>query len=561
MERASEYLTRLRQLGGGEDELDVELLFPESIGRQLVEGRLREAVPGEAFELESGSQLDEDDDWLVSFPNIPSIGNEGFGFSFGRALGREVGAEMGNFLPVDSLYGEDAVARSTKSVLSNGCGTTRTDHRKNGWPHRETRTARAWRRSRGDGVRIASIDTGYTRHDELDGCLDIDRGVNVVEGGSDASDRFSGAFWRFPGHGTTTKSVIASRGGVNESDWTATGPGSVTGASPEATIVPIRAVKSVITILQPRLPRAIRAAVEQDCQVIAMCLGGPTPVVAVQRALAYAIERGLVIVSAAGNCYPAVVFPAAFSRYGLSMAVGAVGYGDRDEGHGLLPWRKSPAGRDITIVAPGEDVPAARMRQASADRAAVVPAQGTTLAASLTAGIAALWIAHHGHDRLRQIAQTNGTTVHAMFVKAAQRTAHMPKHWTHDHLRKTGNGLIDADRILDQDLEGLAIEAAHGGRHMVKSGHALAEDFAAPQAKLLAAVASRKLHGRATLDELAAELIWVNRMAGAYRRAAAHGVLKSMDVALPPIPISDELRALVEEDRALAEAVLDERPD
>ena len=146
---------------------------------------------------------------------------------------------------------------------------------------------------------------------------------NFVEGNGDARDRFSGGLLEHPGHGTLVSSVIGSRGGAGM-DGTTTAPGAVTGTAPMAKVLPIRAIKSVIDLTQRRVPAAISHAVAKDADVIVMALGGPTRVASTEQALRDAVQAGLVIVCAAGNCYPNVVFPAAYAAMGICTAVAAL---------------------------------------------------------------------------------------------------------------------------------------------------------------------------------------------------------------------------------------------
>jgi serine protease len=549
----------------GRPEMDDDIFAAELIfGLPMTEAEVRtlvvDVLRGEADPLfASGSGEEIDDDWILELPHLRSFGFEAEGFALARELAREISDRLagnrcleGNFIPVDSLYG--AVAAAGHDLLAGACDTARTSHGDCAWPHRETRIWRAWRFGKGEGVRIASIDTGYSGHPELEGSLDISRQINVVERNqsSDARDRFDRGMALFPGHGTTTKSVIASRGDVDPNTWQHVPKDEVTGAAPEALIVPVRATRSVITILQKRLPPAIRAAVRADCQVIAMCLGGPAAVRAVQIALEQAIAAGVVVVAAAGNCYPWVVFPGRFSLNGLALCLGAVGYGDRDQGRGLKPWARSPVGPGISVVAPGEDVLAARA--VSASQFTYSSAQGTTLATSLTAGIAALWIGHHGHARIRAAAAATGTTVHAMFMEAAISTAYRVPHWTaHDGL-KTGAGLVDAEAILSLDLKSLAAAAAarwSPGRRSTVDLIRMGIDRWRGDGFGLTPDQER---------ECAAELIWLHNRSGA--AVKARSILSSETLAdvVDPNP-SAEVAGLLESRPGMRSAVFDPPPE
>jgi subtilisin family serine protease len=93
-------------------------------------------------------------------------------------------------------------------------------------------------RSRGEGIRIGHIDTGYSDHPELErSALDLSSDYDLIDNDDDARDPLRRAFFAVldsPGHGTATGSVIAGRE-----------RGEISGVAPQATLVPFRAIKSV----------------------------------------------------------------------------------------------------------------------------------------------------------------------------------------------------------------------------------------------------------------------------------------------------------------------------
>ena len=287
------------------------------------------------------------------------------------------------------------------------------------------------------------IDTGYSRHNELNGAILTDGQLNLVENDLDARDRFSGGFLKHPGHGTLVCSVVASRGSANMQGDVA-GPGAVTGAAPAAKVLPIRLIKSVINFSQRRIPAAIDHAIDQEVDVIAMALGGATRQGSTEDALRRAVEAGIVIVCAAGNWWPKVVFPAAYAANGLCTAVAAL---TQD----LTPWGKSGRGTEVTLSAPGENVWGAAKNKASDSDNGIRASQGMTLATSLTAGIAALWVAKHGgRTALRAKARAAGTTVQAMWIHCATHGLTKPVIW--NGANNLGAGVIDAEKTLNAPL-------------------------------------------------------------------------------------------------------------
>jgi subtilisin family serine protease len=343
----------------------------------------------------------------------------------------------------DSFYGSVPLAETASGFFS--CSADERDHGST-WALNRVNAPAAWAKSlTGNDVSIAVIDTGWSKHPEVfePSVYDLSRQKNLIERGQPAEDQFSNGN---PGHGTLVASVVASRGGITASHDATTAPGSVTGIAPQAQLVPIRTIKSVINIRMSRVAKAIDAAIAADCDVIVMALGGPTPVRSVRRALKRAVEAGLVVCCAAGNCWPPVVYPASYAKRGLCVAVGAVGPQDR-------VWPYSSQGGGVTLAAPGWNVWGARMDGPDPDQdASNKPSQGTTLAVSITSGAAALWLEHHGGpEAVRQAAQTAGATVQSLFMNAVTEGLERPKTWpTHARL---GKGVLDISKLLAASLK------------------------------------------------------------------------------------------------------------
>lgn len=280
----------------------------------------------------------------------------------------------------------------------------------------------------GRGVLVAQPDTGVADHPELAGMLDLGQAWNTLTATADPTDPLS-ADMSSPGHGTATSSTLASRA-----------PGRVFGAAPGAEVVPIRCIDAVVLGLDPTpVARAILHAVHIGADVISMSLGG----VLYSRAMAAALERaaaaGIVIVSAAGNCLqPITVYPARDPN-----AVGMAGTNHLDQ-----PWKGTSRGSRIAAAAPAENVRVARRRPDDQGQGTTGPSQGTSFAAALTAGVAALWIEHHGRQNLRDEAARIGITVNDLFRTALKASARRPADWPSG----MGAGIVDADALLRLEL-------------------------------------------------------------------------------------------------------------
>jgi len=450
--------------------------------------------------------------WILTFPDLDAVRGETLAFEVARALTQELDLESCRPVLVDSLIGQAMVDPETAGAEGLAgffsCSGDNWGPAARGWAPRALGVQAAWAAyGRGAGVTIASIDTGYSDHVELQGVISAKLQLNLVENNADARDQFSTDVpFKNPGHGTLVASVAASRGDI-DADGNTTGPGEITGSAPEAEILPIRAIRSVVDLRQSRIPAAIEHAIAQNCDVIVMALGSPFPIEPVEVALRAAVRHGIVVVCAAGNCVGLVVFPARFAPLGLSTAVAAVDYLK-------APWERTSKGDAVTVSAFGEAVWGARKQNQASPNNAVARSEGTTLATSLTAGVAALWVARHGgRETLKAHAAAAGTTVQAMFNRLIAASASKPSGWP----KGMGAGLVNAGELLSRPLP----EAA-----ALLADVPLADDHVTPLKRFLGPTAA-EIDGLAGLEaagldeDLAAEALWRLYRGSARNRTAA----------------------------------------
>lgn len=281
--------------------------------------------------------------------------------------------------------------------------------------------------TQGEGIVVAHPDTGWTAHPELAGStIDTARGFDFVADDADARDPLDPPN---AGHGTSTASVILS-------DANAADVPRVQGVAPKATLIPLRISNSVLHFSWARLTAALWHAIDQGAHVVSMSLGGPLPSFALHEAIEEAADAGLILVAAAGNQWPFVVYPA---RYDEVIACAACNI-DRQR------WSGSASGSTVDITAPGESVWRARTTVASFD---VERSSGTSYAAAHVAGIASLWLAHHGRGNL--VMKYGVADVPAVF-KELLTTAGVtgtPAAWPDDEL---GAGIANAQALLAEPL-------------------------------------------------------------------------------------------------------------
>jgi hypothetical protein len=307
------------------------------------------------------------------------------------------------------------------------------------WALQAIRAEEAWAipaapggRPRGGGVVVGHPDTGYTLHPNLHGALDLSRDRDILDDDDDARDPLiapEASPWpgSFPGHGTKTASVIVGR---------ETAPAGIVGVAPDAVLVPIRAVRSVVQLFDTDVARGVEYAGSIGCDVISLSLGGKG-FFGLERVIQGAVDTGTIVLAAAGNDVGVVVAPAAYPN---CLAVAATGVDDQ-------PWPDSSRGSMVDISAPGWCVWVAGFRaESSGPVFDVVPESGTSYSVAHVAGVAALWLGHHGPDLLRD---RYGPRVQAAFLHLLCSTARAPAGWD---ATAWGAGIVDAAALLTAAL-------------------------------------------------------------------------------------------------------------
>lgn len=305
------------------------------------------------------------------------------------------------------------------------------------WAHSLCSIRKAWElvppgggKLKGEGIVIGHPDTGYTDHPEIADparLLKL-RGYDFEDEDRDARDPLTG---RSAGHGTSTGSVIMS------SDSTAVG---VIGVAPQASLIPLRVTGNVVILSFGKLASAIRYAVDSGVHVISISLGGPVSSRFLDRAVHYAVERGVIVVCAAGNVWPFVVYPA---RLDEAIAVAACNCQGK-------VWADSASGSAVDITAPGESVWRAESKSGSF---VVSQSSGTSYATAVVAGAAALWLAYHGRDRL--VSKYGVQNLASVFREQLIRHGFdRPLRWDTEQF---GVGILNAEKLLKAPLPASAM--------------------------------------------------------------------------------------------------------
>ncbi|HEX7150200.1 MAG TPA: S8 family serine peptidase [Thermoanaerobaculia bacterium] len=319
----------------------------------------------------------------------------------------------------------EAAARAATERGSGGATATEPDAN---WHIAHCGIDAAWALSRGDGVVIGHPDTGYLQHSEIwkDGPVNrvlSDFGFNFVEPeGRDALSPRST-------HGTATASVIMSDGDATD------GKIHVSGVAPRARLIPIRVDNDVLHFSWGRVRKAVDWAVRRDCHVISMSLGGPITGPSLRESIQRAVERGTIVVAAAGNIWPFVAYP---GRYQEVLCVAA-------SNERRQKWGDSARGEDVDVTAPGEFVWRATVENGVNT---VLPSSGTSYATAIVAGIAALWLARH--ERQRLIERYGAPNIAAVFKEIVMKHGvDKPPGWD---TKRMGAGIINAKKVLEAPL-------------------------------------------------------------------------------------------------------------
>ncbi|MBI4566796.1 MAG: S8 family peptidase [Planctomycetes bacterium] len=222
-----------------------------------------------------------------------------------------------------------------------------------------------WRRCRGEGVTVAVLDTGIdTSHPDLAGAVVAARDFTGSPGGAED----------VAGHGTHCAGIIAARhNGLG-----------VVGVAPGCRLLVGKVLNDEGAGEFGWIVQGLEWAVLQRADIISMSFGGPVADDRLLRAIRRAVDRGVIIVCAAGNdgycgAEECISFP---GEYQETIAVGSI---NRE----MIRSRFSSIGARLDLMAPGEEV------FSTFPRSAYAVLSGTSMATPFVAGVAALALAKH----------------------------------------------------------------------------------------------------------------------------------------------------------------------
>lgn len=233
-----------------------------------------------------------------------------------------------------------------------------------------------WGISTGVGVLVAVLDSGTGPHPDLDANLNPGTTISNLNEFTGADDI------DVDGHGTHVSGIIIAL--ANNSI-------GVTGVAPGARVLPIRILDSRGSGDSRDVASGVRMAVDAGAKVINLSLGGEFESKALTDAIQYAVDRDVLVISAAGNGGEAAA-PSWPANGDTTIAVTAV---DRNSNVASFAQR----GEYIDISAPGVSILSTKISGFTCDRVAVSSGygclSGTSMAAAFVSGSAALLFAAH----------------------------------------------------------------------------------------------------------------------------------------------------------------------
>ncbi|MBA4864411.1 S8 family serine peptidase [Streptomyces sp. PSKA54] len=253
-----------------------------------------------------------------------------------------------------------ATALTGALILAAAPAASADQTRRDQWALEALQAESVWKISKGKGVTVAVIDTGVNA-EHVDLKNNVLKGHDFEDGDDDPTPEEGGLE---PTHGTGMASLIAGHGH---------GPGAadgVMGLAPEAKILPIRSGGMGYA-------DEIRYAVDHGASVINISQSTSQGLPEDREAVAYALEHGVLIVTASGNEGSAddIQFPGEFPGV---LTVGGV-----DKSGSI--WENSNYGPEVLLTAP-----ATRLVSASWPGDKLRISGGTSGAAALTSAAAAL---------------------------------------------------------------------------------------------------------------------------------------------------------------------------
>jgi major intracellular serine protease len=284
-----------------------------------------------------------------------------------------------------------------------------------------------WNETKGKGVKVAVLDTGCDiSHPDLK-----DR---VIGGRNFTDDDRSNPeiFNDYNGHGTHVAGTIAATENTS----------GVIGVAPEAGLLIVKVLNKAGSGRYEWIIKGIEYAIDQNVDIISMSLGGPTDVPELHAAIKSAVEKGILVVCAAGNegdgddSTNEFAYPGCYNEV---ISVGAISL-ERDSSD------FTNSNNEIDLVAPGERILSTYLNGKYATLS------GTSMAAPHVSGALALIKPYANQHFEKQLTEPE---LYAQLIRRTVPLGNSPK--------LEGNGLVyltvpeHLSSIFDQNFKTMAL--------------------------------------------------------------------------------------------------------
>jgi subtilisin family serine protease len=195
-----------------------------------------------------------------------------------------------------------------------------------GWGITAFDLPKAWEKTKGEGVKIAVLDSGCDlNHPDL--VQNLLPGINLINRRNPPQDDNN--------HGTHVTGIICAQN--NEI--------GMVGVAPEAKVIPVKVLDGKGNGDLATVAEGIRWAVDNGADIISMSLGSPRPLQNIRKAIQYAESKGIPTFVAAGNMgiSKEILYPA---NYPETISIGSI-----DENFNRSSF--SMTGENLDFMAPG----------------------------------------------------------------------------------------------------------------------------------------------------------------------------------------------------------------
>lgn len=239
---------------------------------------------------------------------------------------------------------------------------------KAGWNITAFDLPNAWKKTKGEGVKIAVLDTGCDL-DHPDLKNNLLKGINLIDPSKEP--------WDDNKHGTHVCGIISAE----NNDI------GVVGVAPNAKIIPVKVLDKNGSGDISTVAKGIKWSVDEaKADFICMSLGSPDPVDEVRNSIIYALSKGVICFVAAGNSGKTkqIFYPA---NYPETIAIGSI-----DENFDRSSF--SNTGDNLDFMAPGNKI----LSTIPDNWYAIL--SGTSMATPFAVGVAALYLSYVRKNKL-----------------------------------------------------------------------------------------------------------------------------------------------------------------